>query len=166
MVLERLRLFGRPRQVSDQEIASRMVERITDAFWKLENRHRAFMDGPSWEEISDDDLLILPEEERAYLLENGGGTTRLWIYAHTRENQAFMAIGFDGRRVKFFVNGDRPRLTYETRVSVGVWQEGGGREITWEELERIVFFVEQVPQRRLLTGSGSPQIDGLPGTEV
>lgn len=166
MVLERLRLFGRPRQVSDQEIASRMVKRITDVFWQLENRHRVFMDGPSWEEISMGELEVLNQEERDYLLEGADGSTRPWIYAHTRENQSFVAIGLGAKRIKFFVSGDRPRLSYETRISVGVWGEGEDREIAWDELERIVSFVERVPQRRLLNGSGSPQIDGLPGTEV
>jgi len=166
MVLERFKSLVKHREISESERASLMVDRITNVFWLLVNKPRAFKDGPSWEEISGGELEVLNQEERDYLLEGADGNTCPWIYAHTRENQSFVAIGLGAKRVKFFVNGDRPRLIYETRISVGVWEEGEDREIAWDELERIVSFVEQVPQRRLLNGSGPPQIDGLPGTEV
>lgn len=166
MGLEGLRAIFRPKETSDDQRSEALLERISNVFWLLANNPRAFkFSGTSWEVISPEDLENLGEKERKYLGEPGFGIVP-WVYAKTEGKEAFVAIGLGAKRVKFSVNGGRPQLIQETRVDVGVWEEGDKRDTQWEYIEKIVSFVEQVPQRRLLNGSGSPQIDGLPGTEV
>ncbi|MEK7112331.1 MAG: hypothetical protein AAB875_03300 [Patescibacteria group bacterium] len=156
MVLERLRSHFGPRQASDSEKSAAIFDRISRVFWLLANNPRASRAGPTWDEISPDDLQILGDEEIKYL---GSGEsdlkTRPWVYSNIEGNAAFVAIGLGAKRVKLSVNGERPQLIQETRVDVGVWEEGEKREVSWELIEKVVSFVEQVPQRRLLAGSGS-----------
>jgi len=169
MSLERLQAIFRPKTKEPSELqrSEALLDRISNVFWLLANNPRAFKVGPSWEEISPDGLQILGEEETKYL---ESGEVDLWtkpvVYAHIDGNEVFVAIGLGAKRVKFSVNGGKPQLIQETRKDVGIWDKGEKRDISWEHVEKIVSFVEQVPQRRLLNGSGSPQIDGLPGTEV
>lgn len=167
MGLERLRTVFRPKKPSESQRAEALLYRIIDVFWLLAQNPRASIkDGPSWEEITRGDLQILGEKERSYLSGSEAVGMVPWVYAHTRENEGFIAIGLGAKRVKFLVNGGKPQLIQETRQAVGIWEEGEKRDISWEYVEKIVSFVEQVPQRRLLAGSVSPQIDGLPGTKV
>ena len=169
MGLERLRAIFRPKTKEPSELqrSEALLDRISNVFWLLANTPRAFKDGPSREEISSDDLQILGEEERKYL---ESGEIDLWtkpvVYADIDGNEFFVAIGLGAKRVKFSVNGGTPQLIRETRQAVGIWEEGEKRDISWEDVKKMVSFVEQVPQRRLLNGSGPPQIDGLPGAEV
>lgn len=156
MVLERLRSRFGSRQSSDSEKSEAIFDRISKVFWLLANNPRAFKVGPSWEEISPDDLQILGDKEIKYLKSSEVSSgTKPWVYSHIEGNEAFVAIGLGAKRVKLSVNGGRPQLIQETRVAVGVWEEGQKREVSWELIEKIVSFAEQVPQRRLLAGSGS-----------
>lgn len=159
MSLERLRAIFRSKEISDNERSAILFYRISNVFWLLANNPRAFKDGPSWEEISSDDLEILGEKEIEEYF-NGDGKvdsrTKPWVYSYVNENEAFVAIGLGAKRVKFLVNGGTPQLIQETRKAVGEWEEGEKRNISWEYIGKIVSFVEQVPQRRLLTGPGSP----------
>ena len=165
---ERLRaIFGpKTKETSDLQKSEALFDRISNIFWLLANNPRAFkFSGTSWEVISPEDLESLGEKEREYLGQPSFGTDP-WVYARAERSEAFVAIGLGAKRVKFSVNGGRPQLIRETRIDIGVWEEGEGSEVSWELMEKIVSFVEQVPQRRLLNGSGSPQIDSLPGTKV
>ena len=92
--------------------------------------------------------------------------TMPWVYAHTDENEAFVAVGLNARRIKFFINGGKPQLIKETRREIGKWKKGRPKETSWDQIEKIVGFIEQVHQRKLLGRSSSSQINSLPGTEV
>ncbi len=169
MGLERLRaIFGpKTKETSDLQRSEALLIRISNVFWLLAKTPRASKVGPSWEGISPDDLQILGDEEIKYLKSNEVSSgIKPWVYSNIEGNEAFVAIGLGAKRVKLSVNGGRPQLIQETRVDVGVWEEGEKREVSWELIEKVVSFVEQVPQRRLLNGSSPPQIDSLPGAEV
>ena len=147
MGLERLQTIFRPKETSDNERSEALLYRISNVFWLLANNPRAFKDGPNWEETSLDDLQTLGEEETEYLK---SGEVNLWtkpvVYAGVDGNEAFVAIGLGAKRVKFSVNGGKPQLIQETRQAVGIWEEGEKRDISWEYIEKIVSFVEQVPK--------------------
>ena len=145
MGLERLRAIFRPKETSDDQRSEALLDRITNVYWLLAHNPRAFKDGPSWEEISPNDLEILNEKEIEYLGKPDLGTAP-WVYSNIEENEAFVAIGLGAKRVKFSVNGGKPQLIQETRLAVGIWEEGEKRDISWEYIEKIVSFVEQVPK--------------------
>lgn len=161
MGLEGLQAIFRRREASDNERSAILFDRISRVFWLLANNPRAFKVGPTWEEISPADLESLGEKEieeslRKDVEVDSGVKPR--VYSDIEENEAFVAIGLGANRLKFLINGGKPQLIQETRTAVGVWEEkeGGRSEISWNLIEKIVSFVEQVPQRRLLHGSGPP----------
>lgn len=164
MGLEGLRTVFRPKEPSDSQRAETFLYRITNVFWLLAQNPRVSK-AAAWEEILPNDLEILDENEKEYLGKPDFGTVPR-VYADIEWHEAFIAIGLGAKRVKYSVNGGRPQQIRETRIDIGVWEGGEGSEVSWELMEKIVSFVEQVPQRRLLNGSGSPQVDSLPGTEV
>lgn len=161
---ERFLPIFRAREIPDEVRSSGVIDRISTLYWRLAHNPRVFRDGPSWEEISPADLEILTQEEREYLGNAQGN--RPWVYSHARGNEAFIAFGLGENRVKFFVNGGKPQMIQERRISVGVWEKVAGREASWERIGNVLTFIEGVPQRRLLDGASSPQINGLPGPKV
>ena len=150
MVIERLRgLFAEKKNHKADSIHNQ----LTNIYCNLPESPRKFVDGPSWARIEEEDLRIMPQMDRGYLLairNNGNLDVRLLV--HTRESVSWIGFSTSQRRVRYCLREDRFYVVYDV-LENDEWKMINSSEA--EDLDAIKPFISLAERYVLSAGRAS-----------
>lgn len=112
-MLERLPFLHRETR---KEQAESIHQQVYDIYCRLPQCPEVFKDGPSWSKIKEEDLEVLAQADRGFLLAfaSTAGVSHGYTYwAHTRENKSWIGFVNDRRKVTYFLDGEELSAVYE-----------------------------------------------------
>lgn len=133
---------------------------IFQIYCNLPQEPRQYKDGPSWAKVKEEDLSVMSEMDKGFLLALENGKGEFWLLAHTAGNESWIGLSTPNRRVRYCLEDENLIAHYESFEN-GAWDEKVSEPIEdIDFINPIVALANRYAFSR--SGTGTSQEDSLP----